>query len=282
MAFDTVAIVGVGLIGGSIGMAVRRRRLARRVVGVGRRAASLGQARRLGAIDQGTTKLSQATADAELTVFCTPVDRIAKQVLEAAVHCPPDAILTDSGSTKARIVTRLESGLPDGVSFVGSHPLAGSEKRGVEVARPDLFEGRVCVVTETARTPARPLAVVEQFWRSLGSRVIRMSPEAHDRALAYTSHLPHLAAAALSVVLPKKYNEVVAAGFRDTTRIAASDPGLWTAIFLENAGPLLESLDRYEAGLKQFRLALKDRDKNELLRLWAKSKSKRETIALTE
>lgn len=279
MQSDTVAIVGVGLIGGSIGLALKKRRLARRVIGVGRRQSSLNEARRLGAIDQGTLKLSRGVAGANLTILCTPVDVIAEQAREAADHAPPHAIITDSGSTKVHIVARLETGLPDGVSFVGSHPLAGSEKRGVAEARPDLFDGRVCVVTQTPRTPSQALAVVKSMWRSLGARVITMSPEAHDRALAYTSHLPHLAAAALSVVLPEKYYEVVASGFRDTTRIAASDPDLWTAIFLENAQPLLEALGEYESSLRQFRMALKSGDRKALRRLWTDSKAKRDEVA---
>jgi prephenate dehydrogenase len=279
MQFDTVAIVGVGLIGGSIGLALKKRGIARRVVGVGRRQSSLNEARRFGAIDRGTLKLSRGVEEAALTILCTPVDVIPEHAHEAAEHAPLRAIITDSGSTKAHIVARLETGLPDGVSFVGSHPLAGSEKRGVAEARSDLFDGRVCVVTETPQTPPKPLATVKLLWRSLGARVITMSPEAHDRALAFTSHLPHLAAAALSIALPEKYYEVVASGFRDTTRIAASDPDLWTAIFLENAGPLLEALGEYETELKQFRNALKGGDRQLLRRIWKISKSKRDEVA---
>jgi prephenate dehydrogenase len=278
MIFDTVAIVGVGLIGGSIGMAVRQRRLARRVVGIGRRASSLRHARRLGAIDSGTTHFTRGVSDAGLTVLCTPVDMIANHAVKAASYCPQDAILTDSGSTKARIVARLETELTNRVAFVGSHPLAGSEKSGVAMARPDLFEGRVCVITKTSRTPKRPLEIVDEFWRALGARVVRMSPESHDQALAYTSHLPHLTAAALSVLLPEEYKEFVASGFRDTTRIAASDPALWSSIFLENAGPLLESLRAYEHVLREFRDALKSGDARGLEQLWQRSYAKRREL----
>ncbi len=277
--FDTIAIVGVGLIGGSIGLAVRQRQIARRVIGVGRRAASLGQARRRGAIDCGTTRLASGVADAELTIFCTPVHLIAEQAREAATHCPADAVLSDAGSTKRRIVERLDGAMPRGVRFVGAHPLAGSENRGVSEARADLFVGRVCVVTPTERTGAREAETVSGFWRSLGSRVLTMSPEAHDQALAHTSHLPHLAAAALAVALPEKYHEVVATGFRDTTRIAASDPELWTAIFIENAGPLLDALASYEGTLHKFRRALESRDARKLLQLWNQSCSKRQRLA---
>jgi prephenate dehydrogenase len=275
MAFNTVAIVGVGLIGGSIGMAVRQRRLARRVVGIGRHQRPLSQARRLGAIDQGTTQMRRGVSDAELIVVCTPVDTIVSQAISAAESCPAGAILTDSGSTKARIVERLENELADRVGFVGSHPLAGSERTGVAVARPDLFEHRVCVITRTPRTPKQPLAAVDEFWRSLGAIVRHMSPESHDHALAYTSHLPHLTAAALSVLLPEEYKEVVATGFRDTTRIAASDPALWSAIFMQNTGPLLKSLDGYERVLREFRKALVTGDARKVEQLWRQSQAKR-------
>jgi prephenate dehydrogenase len=259
-------------------MALKQRRLARRVVGIGRRPSSLRQARRLGAIDYGTTQMNRGVCDADFTVLCTPVDAIANHAMQAAGCCPQGAILTDSGSTKVRIVAQLETELTDRVAFVGSHPLAGSEKSGVAVARPDLFDGRVCVVTKTPRTPKQPLEIVDGFWRSLGARVVRMSPKSHDRAIAYTSHLPHLAAAALSILLPDEYKQVVASGFRDTTRIAAGDPGLWSAIFLENAGPLLESLKEYERVLNEFRKALKSGHTRSLEHLWRRSYAKRREL----
>jgi len=279
MLFDTVTIVGVGLIGGSIGLALRERRLARRVVGVGRRAASLREAKRLGAIDHGTTSLRRGVANTQLVILCTPVDQIIVQAVAAAKFCPRGTILTDSGSTKANIVARLESDLPAGVPFVGSHPLAGSEKSGVAVAHAKLFDDRVCVITKTAQTSDDAIRVVEQFWQALGSRVIRMSPESHDQAIAYTSHLPHLVAAALSIGLPEKYNDVVASGFRDTTRIAASDPDLWSAIFLENAEPLLDALARFDREVRRFRRALERRDRQLLRRMWLQSKTARQAVS---
>ncbi len=279
MRLDTVAIVGVGLIGGSIGMALRKRRLARRVVGVARRKATLDRARRMGALHSGTLDLARGVADAELTIFCTPVNLIADQAERAAAHCPPGALFTDAGSTKRHIVARLEASLPEAVRFVGSHPLAGSEKRGVDEARADLFVDRVSVVTVTDKTPRDAVAAVTAFWRALGARVLTMTPEMHDQALAYASHLPHLAAASLSIVLPQAYRELAASGFHDTTRIAASDPELWTAIFLDNARPLLESLRSYEAALSDFRVALEQGDDQRLRELWGRSKENREAVA---
>src|SRR5438270_9707301 len=195
MSIHTLTSVGVGLIGGSIGLAARERRLAQRVLGVGRQRDSLERAHRLGAIDDWSLDPVAAVAQADLAVFCMPVDQIARQVLAAAAACAAGTLLTDAGSTKAAIVADVEGRLPAGVAFVGSHPLAGSEKRGPDFADADLFEGRLTVVTRTARTDAPALERTITFWKSLGSRVQVMAPEDHDRAVAFTSHLPHLVAA---------------------------------------------------------------------------------------
>src|SRR5262249_35465902 len=157
-----------------------------------------------------------------------------RQIIESAAGCRSGALLTDAGSTKARIVKAVEGRLPRGVSFVGSHPLVGSEKHGPEHADPDLFQNRVVVVTPTDATDEALLQHTSELWKSLGARVVVMSPEEHDRALALTSHLPHLSAAALAGILPPKWRELTATGFRDATRMAAGDPELWTAIFSEN------------------------------------------------
>ena len=168
--WDTVAIVGVGLIGGSIGLALREKGLARRVVGIGRRAASLAAAKRCGAISQSTVDLAQGVRQAELTVVCTPVGLVAGHCRQAAEHCPVEALVTDAGSTKASIVAALGSDLGRGVRFVGSHPLAGGEKTGPAAARADLFEDRVVVVTPARSSREEDLDRAEAFWRALGSR----------------------------------------------------------------------------------------------------------------
>src|SRR5262249_31406835 len=162
--------------------------------------------------------------------FCTPVDLIAAQVLSAAPHCSRGTVLTDAGSTKSKIAAEIEDRLSSGVQFVGSHPLAGSEKRGTQHARADLFQDRVTVVTKTPRTDLRALERTSNFWRALGARVTLMDPVDHDKAVALTSHLPHLLAAALCQTL--RFPELAATGFRDTTRIASGDPEIWTGIFM--------------------------------------------------
>jgi prephenate dehydrogenase len=177
-------------------------------------------------------------------------------VIEAGTACRPGTLLTDAGSTKGAIVRAVEGRLPTGVSFVGSHPLAGSEKRGVEYADAELFQDRVTVVTPTEQTDPATLERTVAFWKALGSRVTIMEPDEHDRALALTSHLPHLLASALAGVLPAELRDLTATGFRDTTRIAAGDPSIWTGILLQNRAALLDALSGVHERLEEFKAAL--------------------------
>lgn len=278
MKIGTLTIVGVGLIGGSIGLAARRRKVADRILGAGRRQAALDQALAVGAIHEGSLDLTGAVHHADVAVFCTPVDCIARQVLDAASGCAPGTLLTDAGSTKAEIVRSVEGRLAKGVAFVGSHPLAGSEKRGAEHADADLFQDRLTIVTRTAATDARAVERTTAFWQALGSRVQVMGPEEHDRALALTSHLPHLVAAALAGILPPEQYPFTASGFRDTTRIAAGDSTLWTGIFAQNRPAVLESLKHFEDRLTQFREALALGDWAALGELLAQAKKVRDAL----
>jgi cyclohexadieny/prephenate dehydrogenase len=278
MLFDTLTVVGVGLIGGSVGQAARRRKVCRHVVGVGREASSLGRAQATGAIDSFTLDLTEGTRSADLVVFCTPVDRIAAQAKEAAAACRRGTILTDAGSTKATIVAELEGKLPGGIAFVGSHPLAGSEKRGPEHASADLFQGRVTVVTRTSRTDPEAFERVTSFWKALGSTVHVLNPESHDRALALTSHLPHLLASALAGLLPEAWRPFTATGFRDTTRIAAGDPGLWAAIFRENGPAVRDALTEFRGRLDAFEDALITGDAAALTELLSQAKRVRDDL----
>jgi prephenate dehydrogenase len=278
MKLRTLTIVGVGLIGGSIGLAARRRGVAGRVLGVGRHQGGLDQALSRGAIDEGFLDITPAVRQSELVVFCTPVDGIAAQVLAAAPVCAPGTILTDAGSTKAAIVQAVEDRLPPEVTFVGGHPLAGSEKRGTQYADADLFQDRLTVLTPTPATVPEALKQVKHFWEALGSRVRVLDPHEHDRALALTSHLPHLVASALAGTLPPELSELTASGFRDTTRIAAGDPAIWTAIFAQNRTPVLEALERFTARLTEIREALRKEDFATVARLWTQAKKVRDAL----
>jgi prephenate dehydrogenase len=278
MKIDTLSVIGVGLLGGSLALAARQRRLASRVVGHDRQPGILQRAVERGLLDEARADLRAAVADADVVVFCTPVDLIAAQVVSAAPCCRPGALLTDVGSTKAGVVRAVESGLPAGVRFVGSHPLAGSEKAGPEYSRTDLFDGRLVVVTPTPATAPEALAGVLEFWRALGSRVECLSPEEHDRALALTSHLPHLVAAALAGVLPPEWEGLTATGFRDATRLASGALELWAPIFRSNRAAVLGALDRLEGQLRRFRQALAEDDVETLGCLLREGKQVRDAL----
>lgn len=273
-----IAIVGVGLIGGSIAAALRQRGYHGRILGVGRTVSRLEAAQAADLIDTGTTDLSAAAAEASLLIFCTPVDRIADGVQKAAETCPAGTLLTDAGSIKRAICEELSTRLPSGVTFIGSHPLAGSEKQGFEHADANLFLGRVCVVTPEETTPHQALERLRSFWEFLGSRVIEMSPAEHDRVLARTSHLPHVVAAALAGTFSDLPGELTASGYRDTTRIAVGDPELWTAILLGNAEAVVSGLDRCGAKLVDFRDAITNRDAAALKSLLETAKRNRDAI----
>ena len=271
----TVAILGVGLIGGSIGLALRARGPSWRVVGVGRNPETLDEARRAGAIDEGTTDLAAGVAGADVAVVCTPVGRVAADALAAAEAGPASLLVTDAGSTKRGIVRAVEAHPRGRATFVGAHPIAGSERKGAAHARADLFEGRACVLTPTAQTPPDRLGRAREFWRATGSRLVEMDPATHDEALAYTSHLPHAAAAALAAAVPAELLPLAAGAYRDGTRVAGSDAELWAAIFLENRDYVLQALDVYEAQVGDFRRALQASDADALRSWWAEGRSNR-------
>jgi prephenate dehydrogenase len=282
--YDTVAIIGVGLIGGSIGLALRERKLARRIVGVGRRQNSLDAARKIGAIDHGVTTLAAGVADAQLVIVATPVDLVAERVVQAMAAAPPAALITDVGSTKEAIVSMVDSALAtrrSGPRFVGSHPLAGDHRTGAEHARADMFDGRMVIVTPSEATRQAAVTEISGFWQSLGANVITMSPERHDAALAITSHLPHVAAVALAAATPVELLRLTASGWRDTTRVAGGDPALWQAIFISNRQPVLDAIDILSQTLGSIREALEFGDQESLHAiLEAAAKKKRERDAL--
>lgn len=273
--FGKVAIVGVGLIGGSIGLALRERKLASEVIGIGRRDEALDAALTAGAIDRGTTSLAKGVDDVELVVICTPVDTVVDFALRAAEHCPQRTTITDAGSTKQQIVEAVDSGLTgrrDGPWFVGSHPLAGDHRAGVEFARAELFEGRKAVVTPTEHTHRAATLDVTRFWQSLGAGVVTMSPVEHDVAVAATSHLPHLVAYALAFATPNELLPLASSGWRDTTRIAGSDPNMWRSIFASNRQRVLDALERYGEAMAIIREALEEGDDEQLIGILERAK----------
>lgn len=271
--WDTLTLVGVGLLGGSIGLAARQRRLARRIIGWGRRTESLAEAQRHGAIDQGTTDLPEAVANANLVVVCTPVELVAEHVCRVLEHLPAHGLVTDVGSTKAGIVADVEKRLDaKDLSarrgrFVPSHPLAGGERAGVQFAQADLFERRTVIVTPTGAETAADRTAVVDFWKALGGRVVEQSPDQHDQVVAAISHVPHLAASALAAATPTSWLSFVGMGWLDTTRVASGDVELWRQIFAANRHNVITSLDAFQQALAACRQALEQGD-DELLVHW--------------
>lgn len=271
----TVAILGVGLIGGSIGQTIRTRGLADRVIGIGRDEARLAEAVRLGAIDVGTTELRRGLDGAEVVVVCTPVTRIADDVCDVADQGPDGVLITDAGSTKQLIVEAVERHSQARRCFVGGHPIAGSERKGVAHAAAGLFDGRACVLTPTAATPPDRLQRARAFWQGLGCRLLEMSPAEHDQALAMTSHLPHAIASALAGTIPRETLAMAAGAYRDGTRVAGSDASLWAGIFRANRLPLLNALASFRTVLAELESSLEVDDSAAVVRWWENAKSRR-------
>ena len=277
-ALNNVAIVGVGLIGGSIGLAMRERGLAKTVVGVGRRQESLRTARRVGAVDRTTVNLEKGVAEADLVIVCTPVGRIVEDVLQVAKVCPEGTLITDAGSTKQTIVEALDRELPRQCRFLGAHPLAGREKTGSANAVADLFHGRVTIITPTKNTQAKDYDLLEQLWIQLGSMVIRMAADEHDRIVAVTSHMPHALAVALSASLSEDCFRLSGTGLLDMTRLAAGDTEIWKPIFGSNRNNLLTAIDQFEHRLAALRKAIAAGDDAELEQILTLAKKNRDAL----
>ena len=274
----TVAIVGVGLIGGSIGRALRDRGLARRVIGVGRSPASLAEARRLGAITEESVATT-SVAEADIVVLATGVAALPGLLDEIDAAVRPGTLITDAGSTKASLVGGWERRRRSRRGrFVGAHPLAGSHRRGAAAADATLFAGRVTVVTPASATPPEDVADAGGFWSALGSTVFVMPPREHDRILAATSHAPHLIAAAIAAATPAAGRRFTAGGWRDTTRIAAGDPGLWADILLDNAGPVAAATRRIAALAERMVRAIEAGDRRRLVAILERAKEERDAV----
>jgi prephenate dehydrogenase len=258
-----MAVIGVGLIGGSLALALRRRGLVGEIVGVGRGAANLALARRRGIIDRATSDPAEGARGADLVVLATPVSVIA-EVGKAVAHAlRPGTIVTDVSSVKESVLRDLEAVLPPHARFVAAHPIAGTEDSGAGAATADLFEGSRCILTPTARTDPRALAAVKRMWRDIGARVIELDAAAHDRILGSVSHLPHVVAYALVNAVTASRADALAyagGGFRDFTRIAASHAGMWRDIVLDNRANVLPGIDATIAELSRMRALIERGD----------------------
>jgi len=260
--FGTVVIVGVGLIGGSLGRALKSRRLAQRVLGVERTEEQLEAAKAFGAIDAGTTSLVEAVAGADIVVLCTAVGHILEILPPVLTAAKDGAVVTDVGSTKAAIVRRAGGA----TSFVGGHPMAGSEQTGVEAATPYLFEEATWAITPSKASSPQAVQTVQRLAQSVGATTLLLPPDAHDAMLAVTSHLPHVLASALIRQAkqtqsrhPQTQN-LTAGSFADGTRVAASSPEIWRDVCLSNRDALLQALQTFRGELDTLEAAIADSD----------------------
>jgi prephenate dehydrogenase len=274
MQFRQLTIVGVGLLGGSIGLAVRGAIPGCRIIGCGHRRQTLDRALEMGAIDEAQLEPTAAVSGSDLVILCTPIGLFESLLKQIANSLEPGCIVTDVGSTKRSVAGAAGLILPDAVDFVPSHPIAGSEKRGVEFARADLFRHGLCILTPTAKTRPAALDRIEQFWKSLGMRTMRLDPATHDRLLADVSHLPHLLAAALVSMQEESALDLCGKGFLDTTRIAGGDGALWRDIFVDNADNLRAGVGRLVAQLAKVQ-ALLESGNSEALKDWLDAAAQR-------
>ena len=285
MLYDRIAIIGMGLIGSSIARSVRHHGLAKTIIGGDASQDVCDRALALGLADQMTIHLADAVADADLVILCVPVGAMAAVGEQLVQHLKPGATLSDVGSVKGAVVRDLGPILPDGVNFIPGHPIAGTEFSGPEAGFVELFIGRYCVLCPIPGTADNAVNRLRDLWLAMGSKVEIMDAAHHDRVLAITSHLPHLIAYTIvgtATDLAEETREEVikfsASGFRDFTRIAASDPVMWRDIFLNNREGVLEMLQRFSEDLTMLQRAIRWGDGEALHDLFTRTRAIRRSI----
>jgi prephenate dehydrogenase len=272
--FKKVGIVGVGLIGGSLGLAIKKYKVAKEVIGIVRRKKTAQQAIRRKVVDIASRNLN-LLKDADLVILATPVCKIKEIAPSVSKVVKGECILTDVGSTKKEIVLKLEKLFPN---YIGSHPLAGSQNAGLNFADADIFKSSLCIITPTRKTPPEVIRKITVFWNKIGAKVSLLSPSLHDKILSYTSHLPHMVAFALMELIPSNYLNYSATGLRDTTRIALSSPELWRDIFISNRKEILTSLREFGNKLYTLENLLSQRDVKSLYLFLKKAQRKRSKL----
>jgi cyclohexadieny/prephenate dehydrogenase len=283
--FDRVALIGIGLIGSSLARALRRDSPGTSIVACARRSETLATVRRLELADETTDDPAAAAAGADLVVLATPLSAYAEIGRRIAPALQPGATLTDVGSVKQAVIRDLQPHLPPGVHFVPGHPVAGTEHSGPEAGFAELFRGRWCILIGLPQTAPEAVARVGRMWEQVGMRVVTMSADHHDKVLAVTSHLPHLiaytivgTATDLEDSLKSEVIEFSASGFRDFTRIAASDPVMWRDIFLNNREAVLEILQRFNEDLTALQRAIRWGEGDKLEDLFTRTRAIRRSI----
>ena len=287
--FDTVSIIGIGLIGSSIARGIKKHNIANKVVGYAKTLKTREKAMALGYMDQVFDSANDAIKDADLVILCVPVGANRDIMIEISDNLSEGTILTDVGSVKAEVIKQLKDIIPDKVSFIPAHPIAGTEFSGPESGFAELFDHKWCVLTPYEKSKKQDIEKVKNFWERLGMNVDEMSPEYHDLVLAITSHIPHLiaynivgTATNLAEITRKEVTKYAAGGFRDFTRIASSDPIMWRDIFLNNQEAVLEMLDKFSDDLSSLREAIKKKDGKELQKYFTKTRDIRKRILQQE
>ncbi|MER9066632.1 prephenate/arogenate dehydrogenase family protein [Mesorhizobium sp. M0902] len=283
--FEKIALVGIGLIGSSLARVIRREGLAGQVAISTRSDATLARASQLGLGDTYTPDAKEAVRDADLVIVSVPVGSSGTVAAEIAPALKKGAILTDVGSTKASVIAQMQPHVPDGVHFIPGHPLAGTEKSGPDAGFAELFENRWCIFTPLPGTDPAALEKLSEFWRRCGSNIDTMDPQHHDMTLAIVSHLPHIiaynivgTADDLESVTKSEVIKYSASGFRDFTRLAASDPTMWRDVCLHNKDAILEMLARFSEDLSSLQRAIRWGDGEKLFDLFTRTRAVRRSI----
>ena len=283
--FARVALIGIGLIGSSLAHVIRKKKLAGEITGYARSEATRLKALELGLVDRIYPAAAEAVAGADLVILCSPVGTYGALAAEIAPALKPGAILTDVGSVKGAVVKDVLPHVPSGVHFIPGHPIAGTEQSGPESGFAELFLNRWCILTPLPNADDAVVEKLAAFWRACGSNVETMTPEHHDLVLAITSHLPHLiaynivsTAADLEEVTSSEVIKYSAGGFRDFTRIAASDPTMWRDVFLNNKDAVLEMLGRFSEDLSALQRAIRWGDGETLFNIFTRSRQIRRSI----
>ncbi|MHC4426340.1 MAG: prephenate dehydrogenase [Planctomycetota bacterium] len=271
-------VIGLGLLGGSISLAVLRSFARAKVVGYTHRPSTRAKARQLAVATEVVDEISQSVSGADLVILATPICTFEKTFSEIADALPSGCIVTDVGSTKVLPHRWAAKKLPKRVHYVGSHPIAGSEQRGVEFARDDLFDQAMCILTTTKHTNRRAEQTLREFWSKLGCFVKSMTPAQHDRIFANVSHLPHITAAALTNANSSEDLKFAGKGFTDTSRIASGPANIWADILLTNADSTTRGIDKLIAELTKLKTAIKKKDGKEIEKLLQKARDKRAAL----
>jgi len=273
-----ISIIGLGLLGGSVGMAVSRALSTVKRFGYSHRPMTRQKALKVGAVDIACDSIAEAVSCAQLVVLASPIGTFEEIMRQMAPHLPADCIVTDVGSTKVVPVRLARKYLPKTSQFLGSHPMAGSEQRGVEFARADLFDDTCCILTPTASTNAATVEFLSRFWQALGMHIYLMSPARHDRVLARISHLPHVLAMSLINCTEPAEMLFCGKGFLDTSRIASGPPGVWRDILMTNPGNTAAAIDRLIKQLTQVRQALQGGDEKKLVAMLTQAQARRNEL----